>query len=40
MLLVVMLVMVVVMLRGEGRTGKHQQQQDSGKNLFHAMNLA
>jgi hypothetical protein len=34
------LVMVVVMMvsGGKGRTGKHQQQQRSEKNLFHGKN--
>jgi hypothetical protein len=42
-MVVVMVTMVgrvlVVMLRGEGRTRKDQQEQDGGKNLLHGENV-
>jgi hypothetical protein len=42
-MVVVMVTMVgrvlVVMLRGESRTRKDQQQQDGGKNLLHGENV-
>jgi choline-glycine betaine transporter len=41
MLMVVLLVMMMVESQyGEGRTGKHHQQQGRGKNLFHDKNVA
>ena len=30
---------LAVMLRGEGRAGKDQQEQDGGKNLLHGENV-
>jgi hypothetical protein len=42
MVLMVMMAAVrvlVVMLRGEGRTRKDQQEQDGGKNLLHGENV-
>jgi hypothetical protein len=42
-MVVVMVTMVgrvlVVMLRGEGRARKNQQEQDGGKNLLHGENV-
>jgi hypothetical protein len=32
--------MMMVPRGSEGRAGKHQQEQDSGKNLFHETNVA
>jgi hypothetical protein len=39
-MVMVVVMMMVVGRRGECRTGKHHQQQDSCKNLFHGMNVA
>jgi hypothetical protein len=36
----VTMVAVVVMCGGEGRASEHQDQQDSGEELFHSQNLA
>jgi hypothetical protein len=35
----VMMVMVVMVLRGKRRSGKHRQKQGSKEDLFHATNV-